>query len=334
MNTQKVIIWGYPLNSHTHSYIHGAWYKTFKYLGYDTYWFHDDNYPKEFDYSNSLFITEGYAEKNIPLVESSTYFVHICINPKKYIEKGCRLIDIRFNVNQINDCNYSYTFDKKNSIKIDEVSFYNKSADDSVLSDKFKNGINGYEALYLSWATDLLPEEFNYEDRFISRERKIYHIGSISESNINEIQRFGKAMQENDIEFIHINPWINPVTWEEVKFFTQKSYVAVDLRGSAMRSEINGKVDTGANHKLIGYIPCRIFKNISYGQIGATNSKAVKDLFGDLVIYNDDEYQLFYDADDRKEDNNYILEQMKFVQNNHTYINRVNSIMKIFNQEI
>jgi hypothetical protein len=334
MSKQKVIIWGYPLDSHTHSYVHGAWYKTFKYLGYETYWFHDDNYPSGFDYSNTIFITEGYAEKNIPIVESSTYFVHICVNPQKYLEKGCRLIDIRFNVNQINDCNYSYEFNKKDCVSIDEVSFYNKSADDSVLSDQFKRGINGYESLYLSWATDLLPEEFNFDDRFISRERKIYHIGSISESNVNEIRKFVHASQENGIEFVHRNPWTNPATWEEVKLLTQKSYIAPDLRGSAMRSEINGKVDTGANHKLIGYIPCRIFKNISYGQIGATNSKSVKQLFGDLVIYNDDEYQLFYDVDKQKNDTDYIHEQMKYVQKNHTYINRVDSIMKVFNGDV
>jgi hypothetical protein len=334
MSKQKIIIWGYPLDSHTHSYIHGAWYKTFKHLGYDTYWFHDDNYPIGFDYSNSLFITEGYAEKNIPLVESSTYFVHICVNPEKYISKGCRLIDIRFNVNQINDCNYSYQFDKNDCVEIDKVSFYRAGVDDSVLSDNFKKGISGYEALYLSWATDLLPHEFNYEDRFITRENKIYHVGSISESNITELQKFCRALRENGIEFVHRDPWSNPSTWEEVKLFTQKSYIAPDLRGSATRSNINGNPDTGANHKLIGYIPCRIFKNISYGQVGSTNSKAVKDLFGDLVVYNDDEYQLFYDADRVKNNFDYILEQMNFVKCNHTYINRVNSIMRVFNQEI
>jgi hypothetical protein len=202
------------------------------------------------------------------------------------------------------------------------------------LSDQFKRGISGYESLYLSWATDLLPEEFNFDDRFISREKKIYHIGSIAESNINEIRKFVQAAHENGIEFVHRNPWTNPATWEEVKLLTQKSYIAPDLRGSAMRSEINGKVDTGANHKLIGYIPCRIFKNISYGQIGATNSKSVKELFGDLVIYNDDEYQLFYDVDKIKNDTDYIHEQMKYVQKNHTYINRVDSIMKVFNRDV
>ena len=53
----KVIVWGFPLHTHTHSYIHGGWVKAFKSLGYDTYWFHDNEYPTDFDYNNCLFIT-------------------------------------------------------------------------------------------------------------------------------------------------------------------------------------------------------------------------------------------------------------------------------------
>ena len=41
MKYNKVVIWGHPLYSHTHSYVHEAYNKAFKHLGYDTYWFHD-----------------------------------------------------------------------------------------------------------------------------------------------------------------------------------------------------------------------------------------------------------------------------------------------------
>ena len=40
----KIVIWGYPLNSRTHSYIHSSFYKAFKHLGHDVYWFHDDEF--------------------------------------------------------------------------------------------------------------------------------------------------------------------------------------------------------------------------------------------------------------------------------------------------
>lgn len=334
MSKQKIIIWGYPLHSHTHSYIHGAWYKTFKHLGYETYWFDDKSYPKDFDYSNSIFITEGYADNNIPINKSSTYFVHICINPEKYLSVGARLIDIRFNVSEINDCNYSIEVDKNKLNKIDSVSFYEPNADDSVLSDKYKKGIKNYEALYLSWATDLLPHEFNFEDVHIQRDETVYWIGSVAQSNINEINTFIQSLYRNGIAFHHNDPWSAPLSWEDAKKYVQKSFIAPDLRGSANRAVINGKIDTGSNHKKIGYIPCRIFKNISYGQLGITNSKAVYELFDGNVIYSDNEAEIFSLALPRINDHEYIKNQMKFVQENHTYLNRVESLLRVVNREI
>ena len=54
----KIVIWGYPLNSHTHSYIHSSFYKAFKHLGHDVYWFHDDEYPEDFNYDDCVLLTE------------------------------------------------------------------------------------------------------------------------------------------------------------------------------------------------------------------------------------------------------------------------------------
>ena len=50
----KIVIWGYPLHTHTHSYIHNSFYKAFSYLGHEVYWFDDSNYPSDFDYNNCL----------------------------------------------------------------------------------------------------------------------------------------------------------------------------------------------------------------------------------------------------------------------------------------
>lgn len=332
----KIIIWGFPLDSHTHSYIHAGWFKAFKYLGYETYWFHDENYPDNFDYGNSIFITEEYAATKIPIVETSTYFVHNCIHPKRYLETGARLIDIRFNVYEINDCNYKLYVDKSKLVKIDDVTFYNPNADDSVLADQYETGVSGYEAVHYSWATDLLPHEFNFDDRFIQRERKYYHVGSVIGSNIEEIRKVATALHELNVPFVHIDPWRQPCSFEDGKTYIQKSYLALDVRGTEMHPIVNGKPGNGSNHKLIGYIPCRTFKGISYGRLTGTNSKAVKELFGDYVVYNDDEHQLVYDLYEREQHDNseLILESMKYVQQNHTYLNRIDSMMKIYNREV
>jgi hypothetical protein len=303
-------------------------------LGYETYWFHDHDYPANFDFSNCLFISEGYAEKNIPLNNTSVYFIHIAVNPEKYLSRGCRLIDIRFNVSEINDCNYSYNMDKTKLIKIDSCSFYDPKASDNVLSEQFKRGIKDYEALYLSWATDLLPNEFNYADAHYPRERIVYWIGSIAESNIKEIQKFCNSLKLHNIGFSHNDPWRNPLSWEDAKKQVQRSYIAPDIRGSAMRAMINGKLDTGSNHKLIGYIPCRIFKNISYGQLGITNSKAVNELFDGRVLYSNNEEELLELSMPHLTNYKMITDQMNFVKQNHTYLNRACSILQVYNKEI
>ena len=82
MKFKKVVIWGYPLNTHTHSYIHASFYKAFKNMGYETYWFNDSNF-ENLDFKNCLFIAAGEQERNIPLVKDSYYVLHN-VDAKKY----------------------------------------------------------------------------------------------------------------------------------------------------------------------------------------------------------------------------------------------------------
>ena len=87
--------------------------------------------------------------------------------------------------------------------------------------------------------------------------------------------------------------------------------------------------ETGTCHKQIGYIACRILKAISYGHIGITNSRHTYELLEKKVIYNENEGQLFYDA--QKELNNYelIKEQMRIVREKHTYLNRIRDLLSL-----
>ena len=175
----KIIIWGFPLHTHTHSYIHAMWFKVFK-VGFekDTYWFHDNEYPIDFDYNNCLFITEGYADKNIPIISSSTYFVHNAIYPERYLNIGARLIEIRFNVNEIHDVNNDFKLDDgtHNLLEITLHAKYEKlSSNKDIHVSKRGNEIKqmNYECVYLYWGTDLLPHEFNYNDVNIEKENAI-----------------------------------------------------------------------------------------------------------------------------------------------------------------
>jgi hypothetical protein len=103
--------------------------------------------------------------------------------------------------------------------------------------------------------------------------------------------------------------------------------MAPDIRGSGAISDESDI--TKSAHLYTGYIPCRIFKNISYGQLGITNSWSVNDLFGGAIVYDSDIKNLFYKAQDQRSNKSLVLEQMSYVKTNHTYLNRVAAILSI-----
>lgn len=318
----KIVIWGYPLYSHTHSYIHAAFYKAFKHLGYETYWFHDGEYPEDFDWNDCLFWTEGFADKNIPLNKSSTYFVHVCPDPAKYINAGVkRFIDVRYNHLYHNDHVYRYILDKNKVEKVGPCCYFKGKEQRrvQVLNDYHQYWIEDYDKFYITWATNYLPEEFDFSDINYPRENKIYFSGNLSPygrcENYSLFAPFIQECQTNNIEFIHNDPFSNPLPEEEVIIRTKKSILGVDIRGP--------------EHIKNGYVPCRVFKSMSWGHLGMTNSEEVyKELEGNC-IYQPDTSGLFYDSMERKDDLKFIKNGMKYIQENHTYINRIKSILSI-----
>ena len=78
------------------------------------------------------------------------------------------------------------------------------------------------------------------------------------------------------------------------------------------------------------YIPCRIFKNISYGKMGITNNKVVYELFDKKIIYSDNIDELVdksLEFNKREDKLSIIKELMIEVRDNHTYVNRINFIL-------
>jgi hypothetical protein len=325
----QVIVWGFPLHSHTHSYIHGAWVKTFQYLGIPVFWFHDNEYPIDFNYENTCFITEGWADNNIPLNKSSTYFVHIAKNPQKYLSVGSRLIEIRYNVLEIHDFNYDYIL-PKNALEVSKTTLYEIVSDDSAVALKNGRIVNkqSYEVVYMSWATDLLPHEINLDDASASHEKVVHYIGTIS--NDHPVQKFRKCVEDAGLEFIHHDPWSKPVSYEENMHLMKKSYCSPDFRSNGCRDKFQqyGKMN-GTNHLEIGYIPCRVLKAISYGQTGITNSPRVKELLGDFVEFAERPEDVLPIVEKRKNDVEWRKSCMKHVAENHTFLQRVRDLAMI-----
>jgi hypothetical protein len=325
----KVVIWGFPLHTHTHSYIHYGWHKAFTYLGYPTYWFDDTNVPTDFDFNDCLFITEGYADTNIPIVSTSIYYVHIAIHPEKYLNKVKRFIEIRYLVDSIKDCNYNYVLDKSKCRKISDCTYYEKLHDNGGLAKYHENPLPmEYECVYTCWATDLLPHEIKDEFIGLPKDNKIYWFGSANHRNTREIAIFYEECMKNGIEFLTNDPWQNPQPFDVVQEYTRRSLMSPDFRGGGDPRKM-ALGETGSCHKSIGYIACRLLKSISYGHLGITNSRHAYELLEQTPVYNSDERQLFYDAVQHLNNYELIRKQMAIVREKHTFLNRIHDLLSI-----
>jgi hypothetical protein len=294
LQNYKFILWGHKLHSHTHSYIHNAFFRAFQHLGASTFWFDDNDDVSGFDFSNSLFITEGQVDKKIPLRNDCFYVLHNCYDDK-----------------------YQELFANGNCINLqvytDAVLQYNYTK----LSDCIYADYAG-KCVYFPWATDLLPDEIekNKPSYVFNETSKIVNwigtVGAGKFGNIDQILPFKRACEDNRINFSSI---LCAVSIEDNIQLIKKSYLAPTIVGEWQ-------------HK-VGYIPCRIFKNISYGQMGLTNSPRVYELFNKKIIYNSNTEHLFWDAVKhmKKMPLAELHSLMDFVRDNHTYINRISVLL-------
>lgn len=336
---KHIIVWGFPLHTHTHSYIHAMWIKVFKdCFNKSVHWFEDNNYPKDFDYNDCIFITEGYCERNIPVLETSVYFVHNALDPEKYLSKKARLIEIRFNVMEIHDVNNDFNLKDgthNNIIYLSNETKYEKLTNNKDIYYKKRNNTitpMNYECIYLFWATDLLPHEFDFTAINNIPENKIYYIGS--NANSNHAHEFRNVCVSRGIEWIRIDPWSTPISFEENRKLMQKSLLCPDFRPSGTtQDEVGFGKKNGKNHLEIGYLPCRVLKAISYGKIGLTNSIHVKNILKEHVIYNDNMEKLFEEGIREINNHEKILAAMKHVQENHTYFHRARDLIRALLQK-
>jgi len=294
LEIKQVVIWGHKLHSHTHSYIHAAFDKAFKHLGFNVLWLDNNDRVDGIDFKNSLFITEGNVDQKIPLLHNCYYVLHNCALDKyQPLIKAHRCLMLQV---------YTHDLLTRDVIRLDDYIYYQPCA----------------KTLYMPWATDLLPHEID-EMKIKTRNKKqkymVSWIGSICggvHGNQDQINPFKDACAKSGILFKHLTN----IPCEDHPQYIQESILAPAIQGAWQCEK--------------GYIPCRIFKNISYGVLGITNSETVYKLFNGKIVYNPNTYQLFFDAINRAKTISLteIYELMDFVKEKHTYIARIHHILQ------
>ena len=318
----KIIVWGAKLDTgHTHGFIHEAIVRASKAMGIETYWLDNRDNPPESLFDNAIVITEQWlaymngASNKLPLNKTACYLVHYLGNKgpvegnpgaSMYLGRVGKLIDFRFasdwGISGVEDKNYAYKFEPEKYSRIGETSNYEKGTD--------------YDNYYDIWATDLLPDEIDFNARFTEQKRQAFFCGTIREDNQEMFMPFIKKCEEHGIPFIYSTPWKQQLPTEEVRRNVVSSLLPVDCRPK--------------NHLVNNYIACRTIKNVSYGALGMTNSKAIYDFFDGEIAYAENSGDLFDVAMKMQDDphtKELILYQMEKIRLHHTYVNRVRDII-------
>jgi hypothetical protein len=254
---------------------------------------HDD--ISHIDFSNTFFISMEYAIKGMPLRSDCFYAVHNMEARSKEYTKGFLTINYGLYVDSMEI--------PSNAIELSRDTYF------------FPQPWDSYDAVVFRWATDLLPHEImtNKPGKvFRDWSLKVNYVGT----SVPEQAPFAAACKEGGIEFNLIGGFGgSPVSVEENVRLVQSSYVAPAI--------------SLAYQNAVGYLPCRVFKALSYGQMCATNNSCANAFFKGRLIYNADPRALFYDA---REQLNFTKPQalyalMDEVARDHTYLNKIDSLL-------
>jgi len=290
---KKFVIWGHLHYTHTHSYIHYGFAKAAQSMGWDVIWTNSVNELENTD--ECLFLTEGSAELGMPINPNAFYILHNC-NMNKYVS--------------IPDSNKLILQVFTKDVFTRPVTLLNNK-----LFEYWQENINTF---YMPWATDILPAEIdeNINKLPFQHNGKAVFVGSQwggVHGNNNELIKFKLGCDKHSIQLNIVNS--QRVEQQESIKLIQDSYLAPSIVGQWQKEK--------------GYIPCRIFKTISYGKLGLTNSKEAYEVVNKLCIYSPEEEDLVNIA---LSSNNteMIKKAMEFVRDNHTYINRIESLQQVF----
>jgi hypothetical protein len=289
----KVVIWGLPLHSHTHSYIHDCFFKAFQSLGVETVWVQDTTEKIENSFlKNSLVIAAGMDCKTLSINDSSFYVLHN-VDDHRFRQKD----------NHINL--QVYTKDAllpdRNAERLSTFTYWQESS----------------RCLYQPWATDLLPEEMIYEPVPAPEiSKSVNWVGSVTDGeqgNLQQLQEYAQSMSTRIGLPVHVHRGVDR---ESMIKLIRSSNQAPAIVAGWQRENL--------------YVPCRLFKNISYGQPTFSNSPVVKEICGE-DFYEEDCAQLAVKTNEYLKDRDLDFEKsvIDLIKNEHTFVNRCNRILEM-----
>ena len=288
----KVVVWGLKTSEHTHAHIHRHFFDVLEKIGARAVFVDDSSRNAVAVESNDLVVAVDVAISQMPVTDGVYYCLHNC--PDDIHRRIAPARNIRLQTYMSSA--------KQTGERWDEVTFFDSAT----------------RTLYQPWATDLLASEF--KEPILHRSGSIvFWVGSIwddalGRGNVNEIQMLKDVLEARGIRFVHLRGISDSLN---VRY----------VRNSFIAPAIVGRWQVANN-----YLPCRMWKNISYGQLGVSNVRKFDDVFEDCTVKGRSIEELIDNTLSLPFSTyrDMICRQQEIVKSRHTYVNRLLSIIKAF----
>lgn len=293
----KYVMWGLKSSKRdTFRHIMRHFYETMRDIGLNVVWVDDAPESAAEITKNSLVFAPNMAAEHLPIVEKAYYVLHNFHTVKKDYHNLIKPShNIRLTV---------YTDDaKKTGKKWNDYTYYDPKR----------------RELFQAWGTNLLPDKF-LEPVFYKRPI-MFWVGSIwndenNHGNLEEIAELRRVLKKNKIFFKQL---IN----------VPDSFNVWAVRHSRIAPAIGGGIQVKGN-----LMPCRFFKNISYGQLGMSNIQKFSEIMGKYAVYEGSSEATIEKALSLKPEEYIALvrEQQKIIAADHTYVSKIAKILRAFDE--
>jgi glycosyl transferase family 1 len=291
------IIWGHPLGTHTHSWIHYGFARAFERLGFDVMWLEDtpESAQRVAGFERAIVLAETQQDRHLRAAVKPSWLVlaHNCDRaayaPVDYwVQIQVRMLD-----------KSGYRNPKWHPEVLEQ-------GPDALIAPPDPGQID------IFWATDLLPEEIEFiphrEDS-----RDVVFVGSVWSYNRAEVKRFRRRLRAHGLK------------WKAHKNVDQERHMRL-IKEARFAPSLQGEWQV--DH---GYIPCRLFKNISYSQLAISNNPNVGELFGEDQAVCDRDLEGLVAKMLATERDGAIDEMVRSAQeevrSRHTYLNRIAELL-------
>ncbi|GHV54984.1 hypothetical protein FACS1894206_08880 [Deltaproteobacteria bacterium] len=291
---QKIVLWGFRSVFDTYRFIHLGFFNTLKECGIEVVWIDDIKENNRIISRDDIVFSADICSKNLIYRNDAYYVLHNVI----FDDSGTNIPNI----------------DRTLHLKIFTYGSISRG-------EYYKNKVTVFSAkdrtLYQPWGTDVPPYRFAKPIFPGGGGRFLYWVGSVWDDknhagNIRIISQFKSELKQYGIEFIQMFP----VSTRAAIMLIQKSRLTPAVAGEKQME--------------VGHLPCRWFKNISYGRLALSNVTNFETIFANCGIICEDFAMMLKKYFELPETiiSEMIYEQQKITRE-HTYFSKLENIFSL-----